>query len=96
MRKADILMHDEHAGILEEIKPRSLYRFTYAEEYKGPSVSLMTEEGRVALTPAYDILNTSLALSEPLEEIALPVKGKKRKLDSVRGQSLNYELNYNS
>ena len=35
--------------------------------------SLMTHEGKVHLTPAYDILNTTLVLSDPVEEIALPV-----------------------
>jgi serine/threonine-protein kinase HipA len=44
--------------------------------------SLMAHEGKVHLTPAYDILNTTLVLSDPAEEIALPVKGRKRKLDS--------------
>jgi serine/threonine-protein kinase HipA len=43
--------------------------------------SLMTREGKVELTSAYDILNTTIVLSEPLEEIALPIKGKKSKLD---------------
>ncbi len=43
--------------------------------------SLLTREGKVQLTPAYDILNTTLVLSGAKEEIALPIKGKKRKLD---------------
>jgi serine/threonine-protein kinase HipA len=43
--------------------------------------SLMTRDGKVELTPVYDILNTTIVLSKPKEEIALPVKGKKRKLD---------------
>ena len=43
--------------------------------------SLMTRDGKVELTPAYDILNTTIVLSKPQEEIALPIKGKKRKLD---------------
>ena len=41
----------------------------------------MTQTGKVMMTPAYDILNTTLALSDPQEEIALPIGGKKRKLD---------------
>ena len=42
MRKADVFMHDIHAGILEEISPRKAFRFTYAPEYNGPPVSLTT------------------------------------------------------
>jgi serine/threonine-protein kinase HipA len=42
----------------------------------------MTRDGKVWLTPAYDILNTTLVLSAPKEEIALSVKGKKSKLDA--------------
>ncbi len=40
MRKADLFMHDIHAGILEEITPRTVFRFTYNASYDGPSVSL--------------------------------------------------------
>lgn len=40
MRKADVFMHDIHAGVLEEIKPRAAYRFTYDSTYDGPPVSL--------------------------------------------------------
>jgi serine/threonine-protein kinase HipA len=40
MRKAEVFMHDIHAGILEEISPRKAYRFTYDPAYSGPPVSL--------------------------------------------------------
>lgn len=40
MRKADVFMHDIHAGILEERTPRQVYRFTYDAAYDGPPVSL--------------------------------------------------------
>jgi serine/threonine-protein kinase HipA len=40
MRKAEIFMHDIHAGVLEEIVPHTTYRFTYNAEYNGPPVSL--------------------------------------------------------
>lgn len=36
--------------------------------------------GKVGLSPAYDLLNTTIALPDPAEEIALPVGGKKRNL----------------
>ena len=53
------------------------------EDMHVKNFSLMTREGKVALTPAYDIVNTTMVLSDPQEEIALPVKGKKRKLDAA-------------
>lgn len=40
MRKADVFMHDIHAGVLEEITPRTAFRFTYDPAYDGPPVSL--------------------------------------------------------
>lgn len=40
MRKADVFMHDIHAGVLEEIKHRTAYRFIYDSTYDGPPVSL--------------------------------------------------------
>jgi serine/threonine-protein kinase HipA len=52
------------------------------EDMHVKNFSLMTRDGKVELTPAYDILNTTMVLSVPMEEIALPVKGKKRKLDA--------------
>jgi serine/threonine-protein kinase HipA len=40
MRKADVFMHNIHAGILEELTPRQAFRFTYDASYDGPPVSL--------------------------------------------------------
>lgn len=40
MRKADVYMHDVHAGVLEELTPRRTFRFTYDAAYGGPPVSL--------------------------------------------------------
>ncbi|MBC2711218.1 MAG: HipA N-terminal domain-containing protein [Desulfosarcina sp.] len=40
MRKADVFMHDIHAGVLEETAPQSACRFTYDAKYDGPPVSL--------------------------------------------------------
>jgi serine/threonine-protein kinase HipA len=52
MRKADVFMHDIHAGVLEEIMPRTAFRFTYNAAYDGPPVSLTAP---VRLEPyAYD------------------------------------------
>lgn len=40
MRRADVFMHDIRAGVLEEISPRTAFRFTYDPAYDGPPVSL--------------------------------------------------------
>jgi serine/threonine-protein kinase HipA len=50
--------------------------------------SLLSRAGRIALSPAYDLLNTSIVLKNPQEETALPVHGRKRKL--TRHDLLDY------
>jgi serine/threonine-protein kinase HipA len=42
--------------------------------------SLITKDGKTTLSPAYDLLNTSIAIGNPDEEMALPLNGKKRNL----------------
>lgn len=39
--------------------------------------SLITKNGKTTLTPIYDFLNSSIAIKNPEEEIALALKGKK-------------------
>lgn len=39
--------------------------------------SLITKNGKTTLTPIYDFLNSSIAIKNPEEEIALTLKGKK-------------------
>jgi serine/threonine-protein kinase HipA len=70
---------------VEKIKLFKLTLVNYLignEDMHVKNFSLMTRDGKVELTPAYDILNTSMVLSVPQVEIALPIKGKKRKLDA--------------
>ena len=38
------------------------------------------QDGVVSLTPAYDLLNSTLIIENAKEESALPLQGKKRKL----------------
>ncbi len=70
---------------VEKIK---LFRLTLVnflignEDMHVKNFSLMTREGKVELTPAYDILNTTLVPARPIDEIALPVQGKKCKLNA--------------
>lgn len=42
--------------------------------------SLITKKGKTTLTPTYDLLNSSIAIKNPEEEIALLLKGKKSNL----------------
>ncbi|GAB4518955.1 MAG: lpg2370 family Dot/Icm T4SS effector [Allomuricauda sp.] len=42
--------------------------------------SLITKNGKTTLAPAYDLLNFSIAIKTPEEEIALTLKGKKSNL----------------
>jgi serine/threonine-protein kinase HipA len=42
--------------------------------------SLIRREGKVEFSPFYDLLNTTIALQNPVEELALPLMGKKRHL----------------
>lgn len=42
--------------------------------------SLITKDRKTSLSPAYDLLNSSIALKNAKEEIALPLKGKKNNL----------------
>lgn len=42
--------------------------------------SLITKNGKTTLTPTYDLLNSSIAIKNPEEEIALLLKGKKSNL----------------
>ncbi len=50
--------------------------------------SLIRREGKIELSPAYDLINTSIALKNPTEELALPLQGKKRNL--TRKSFLDY------
>ena len=42
--------------------------------------SIITEDGKVKLSPCYDLLNTTIEYRKPDEEIALPLKGRKKRL----------------
>jgi len=69
---------------IEKIK---LFRMTLVsflignEDMHLKNFSLVTRQGKVELSPVYDMISTSIVLNPPLEEFALPLMGKKRKLD---------------
>ncbi len=43
--------------------------------------SLISRAEKIELSPAYDLLSTSIAIGKPMEELALPLKGRKNKID---------------
>jgi serine/threonine-protein kinase HipA len=60
---------------------RALFCFlTGNEDMHLKNWSLMRDQGRVTLSPAYDLLNTTVVLERALEETALPLHGRKKNL----------------
>lgn len=60
---------------------RVLFCFlTGNEDMHLKNFSLISAKGKVALSPAYDLLNSSIVLRDPVEEVALPIRGKKSNL----------------
>lgn len=70
--------------ILEKIKlfRRTLFNFLIGnEDMHLKNFSLISRNRKVEISPAYDLLNTTIALQRPIEEIALSIAGKKNKID---------------
>jgi serine/threonine-protein kinase HipA len=68
---------------LERVKlfERTLFNFLVGnEDMHLKNFSLLTRGGKVQLAPAYDFLNSTIALPDPQEELALPLNGKKSRL----------------
>lgn len=68
--------------LLDKLKLFRLTLFSFItgnEDMHLKNFSLITRDGKVQLSPAYDLLNTSIALSGATEETALPLAGRKRK-----------------
>lgn len=66
-------------------KPKLAMRLLFCfltgnEDMHLKNFSLWLRDGVVSLTPAYDLLNTTLVLENAKEETALPLQGKKKKL----------------
>jgi len=60
---------------------RVLFCFiTGNEDMHLKNFSLITKAGKTTLTPVYDFLNSSIAIKNPEEEMALTLKGKKSNL----------------
>ena len=64
-----------------EFFKRIVYCFvTGNEDMHLKNFSLITKNGKTTLAPAYDLLNSSIAIKNPEEEVALTLKGKKSNL----------------
>ena len=71
--------------VIEKVKLFRLTLFNFLignEDMHLKNYSLITMNNKVELSPGYDLLNTTIALPNPQEEIALPLAGKKRNLNS--------------
>lgn len=76
---------------IERVKlfERTLFSFlTGNEDMHLKNFSLITRRGRIDLAPAYDLLNSTIALKNPQEEMALPIRGKRSSL--TRNDLFNY------
>ena len=70
--------------VIEKIKLFKITIFNFLtgnEDQHLKNFSLITKDNKVTLTPFYDLINTTISLANPIEEIALPLKGKKSKLN---------------
>ncbi len=68
---------------VEKIKLFRLTLFNFLignEDMHLKNFSLITRDGKIELSPSYDLLNSSIAVEKPLEEIALSLGGKRRNL----------------
>ena len=68
---------------VEYVKLFRLTVFNYLvgnEDMHVKNFSLIRRDDKIELSPAYDLLNTTIAMGQASEEIALPVRGKKRNL----------------
>ena len=68
---------------IENIKLFKLVLFNFLtgnEDMHLKNFSIINREGIISLSPCYDLVNTTIEFNEQAEEIALPIKGKKKKL----------------
>jgi len=68
---------------IEKIKLFKLVIFNYLignEDSHLKNFSIITDDNQIRLSPCYDLVNSTIVLKEQDEEIALPLKGKKKHL----------------
>ncbi|MFN3841464.1 MAG: HipA domain-containing protein, partial [Cyclobacteriaceae bacterium] len=69
--------------IIDKVKLFRLTLFSFLcgnEDMHLKNFSLIRREGKIELSPAYDLVNSTIALSKPTVEMALPIAGRKSKL----------------
>ena len=70
---------------IEKVKLFRLIIFNFLignEDMHLKNFSLITRDNKIELSPAYDLLNTTIVVPKSQEEIALPIAGKKRNLNA--------------
>lgn len=70
---------------LEKVKLFRLTLFNFLagnEDMHLKNFSLIRQGAKVELSPAYDLVNTTIALKTPAEELALPLRGKKSRFQA--------------
>lgn len=66
--------------MVEKVKLFRLTLFSYLcgnEDMHLKNFSIIHRDGKIELSPAYDLLNSTIVLSNPKDELALPVGGKR-------------------
>jgi serine/threonine-protein kinase HipA len=88
-----ILLIDRYCTFpaIEKIKLFKLTIFNYLtgnEDMHLKNFSIITQDEKSSLSPCYDLINSTIEYKKQEEEIALPLKGKKKKL--TRNLFINY------
>ena len=68
---------------IEKIKLFKLVIFNYLvgnEDMHLKNFSIINRDNKIKLSPCYDLVNSTIEFKKQDEEIALPIKGKKKKL----------------
>lgn len=73
---------------------RTLFSFLIGnEDMHLKNFSMIVRDDKIEISPAYDLVNSTLVLANPKEELALPLKGKKKNLtrnDLIKYFALEY------
>ncbi len=80
-----VFLIDEYCTfpVIEKVKLFRLVLFNFLignEDMHLKNYSVIRNDDKIELSPAYDLLNSTIILKGNIEEIALPVAGKKKKL----------------
>lgn len=68
---------------LDKVKLFKRFIFSFIignEDMHLKNFSIINRNGKIELSPCYDLVNTTIEYKSPIEEIALPLRGKKKNL----------------